>query len=430
MRSHRFFQWGLPPRRPCPQCRDGIAARFVIPGLVLAFLAPFSGTASAAPQPPKHAHEHGHDHHEEHAVRLSAEQLEQSGVRIEAAGPGRLDVTLNLHGQVAINADRLAHVVPRVAGVVREVRKTLGDRVGAGEIMAVIDSRELAEARAAYLAARERAALALATFKRKEILWKEEIASKQIYQEARQALAVAQVEEHTAEQKLMAMGVSLQELRALTRRSLESLHPHEALGRYDIAAPFPGTILERHIALGEAVEPNDSIFLLGDLDTVWVDLNVYPKDLPLVRVGQTVTISADENGPEIRGKIIHVQPLISEQTRRTFARAEVDNRDGRWQPGLFVTGRLQTGAVEVSVRIARSALQHVKSGGLASDRTERAVVFVEEEEGFEPRPVTLGRGDDHYVEIVAGLEPGERYAATGSFILKAELEKGEAEHEH
>jgi len=367
------------------------------------------------------AQEHEPGHEEEHVVRLSAEQLAQSSIRVATVGPGQLAMNLNLPGQVMLNTDRLVRVVPRVAGVVREVKKTLGDRVKASEVLAVIDSRELAEARAAYLAARERAALALTTFKRKEALWKEQIAAKQSYQEAQQALAVAQVEEHTAEQKLLTMGVSLEELQQLSRHSLASLHPHEALGRYGIAAPFAGTILERHITLGEAVEPNAPIFLLGDLNTVWVDLNVYPKDLPVVRVGQTVTISAGEGSPEAQGKIIHVQPLVSEETRRTFARAEVDNRDGHWQPGLFVTGRVQTGAVQVPLRVARSALQSIQS---------ETVVFVQEEEGFEPRAVTLGRSDDSQVEIVAGLKPGERYVETGSFILKAELQKGEAEHEH
>jgi cobalt-zinc-cadmium efflux system membrane fusion protein len=365
--------------------------------------------------------EHEPGHPKEHIVRLSAEQLEQNGIRVETAGPGQLATNLNLPGQVMINSDRLAHVVPRVAGVVREVKKTLGDHVKAGEVLAVIDSRELAEARAAYLAARERAALATITFQRKETLWKEKITSQQSYQEAKQALAVAEVEQHTAEQKLLAMGISLDELQKLSRHSLESLHPHEALGRYDIAAPLAGIILERHITLGEAVEPNTLIFLLGDLNSVWVDLNVFPKDLPQVRFGQKVTISTGEGGPEVRGTIIHVQPLVSEETRRTFARAEVDNRDGRWQPGLFVTGRLQTGTVEVPLRVARSALQSIQN---------KPVVFVQEEEGFEPRPVTLGRGDDSQVEIVAGLKAGERYVESGSFILKAELEKGEAEHEH
>lgn len=388
--------------------------------LIIASIA-LVGSLMAPPFPARgEVHEHEAGRQEEPIVRLSADQLAQNGIRVETAGPGQLATNLNLPGQVMINTDRLVRVVPRVAGVVREVKKTLGDRVKAGEVLAVIDSRELAEARAVYLVARERAALASATFQRKESLWKDQITSKQLYQEAKQALAVAQVEEHTAEQKLLAMGISLRELETLTRHSLESLHPHEVLGRYDIAAPFSGTILERHITLGEAVESNASIFLLGDLNTVWVDLNVYPKDLSAVRTGQTVSIRAGESGPEAQGKIIHVQPLVSEETRRTFARVEVDNRGGRWQPGLFVTGRLQSGAVDVPLRVARSAMQSIKG---------ETVVFVQENEGFEPRPVTVGRGDDGHVEIVAGLKVGERYVETGSFILKAELEKGEAEHE-
>lgn len=421
--------WGGELHRLDPGFRKGAAKRSgtwlgrslppVLMGLALALPLVFSGTVPAEPRVPEQAGEHGHE--EEHVVHLTPGQLAQNGIRIATAGPGKLATTLNLPGQVFINSDRLVHVVPRVAGVVREVRKSLGDRVKAGEVLAVTDSRELAEARAAYLAARERSALALTTFQRKEALWQDQIASRQSYQEAKQALAVARIEEHTAEQRLLAIGVSAQELQELTRHTLESLHPHEALGRYDIAAPFAGTILERHIALGEAVEPNTTIFLLGDLNTVWADLNVYPKDLPQVRIGQTVTIGVGGDGPEAQGRIIHVQPLVSEETRRTFARVELDNRDGRWQPGLFVTGRLQTGAVEVPLRAARSALQGVKG---------ETVVFVQEGEGFEPRPVTVGRGDDGHVEIVAGLKAGERYAEDGGFILKAELEKGEAEHEH
>lgn len=388
-------------------------------GLILALFL-FPDALYASPESSEATHKHEPGHQEEHVVRLSAEQLAQSGIRVATAGPGQLVANLDLPGQVMINTNRLVRVVPRVAGVVREVRKSLGDRVKAGEIMAVIDSRELAEARAAYLAAHERAKLAAATFERKETLWKEEITSKQLYQEAKQALAVSQVEEHTAEQKLLAMGISLQALQELTRHSLEFLHPNESLGRYEIAAPFAGAILERQITLGEAVEPNAAIFLLGDLKTVWVDLNVYPKDLPRVRVGQTVTIRGSE-GLSAQGKIIHVQPLVSEETRRTFARVELDNRDGRWQPGLFVTSQVHSGAIAVPIRIARSALQSIKG---------ETVVFVQDDEGFEPRPVTVGRGDESQVEITAGLKPGERYVETGSFILKAELEKGVAEHEH
>lgn len=369
--------------------------------------------------PPQLATEQHHD--KKQVVRLSPEQIEKSGFRLATASAGQLASMLNLPGQVMINTDKLVQVVPKVTGVVREVRKSLGSHVKAGEVLAVIDSRELADTRAAFLAAREQSALALATFQRKEDLLHDKVASQQAYQEAKELLAVAKIAEHTAEQKLLTMGVPAQELRNLSRHPLESSHPKDYLSHYEITAPFSGTILERHITLGEALEPNIAIFQLGDLSTVWADLNVYPKDLPLLRTGQIVTISVSETGLKAQGKIIHVQPLINEETRRTFARVELDNRDGRWQPGLFVNGSVQAGVVEVSLRIARAALQNI--GG-------ETVVFVQEEDGFEPRPVTVGRGDDNQVEITAGLKPGERYVEIGSFILKSELEKSEDEHEN
>lgn len=367
-----------------------------------------------------HDHDHGEEHHDEPPAAFSEPELERYGIHLSSAAPGELTTTLSLPGQIVLNGDRLAHVVPRVGGVVREVRRTLGEHVRQGEVLAVIDSRELAEARAAYLAARERAALAEVTFRRKETLWNERITSEQFYQEARQALALARVEEHASEQKLIATGVTLGELNELTRHSLESLHPREALGRYEITAPFPGTLIERHVALGEAVQPDASVFVLGDLTTVWADISLFPKDLPRVRVGQVVRLSGEPDR-EGQGRIIHVQPVINPETRRTFARILLDNRDGRWQPGLFVTGHLTTAPVRVALRVPSGALQTIRG---------ETVVFVRHGHGFEPRPVVVGRSDEHYSEIVSGLRPGETYAEAGAFLLKAELQKGEAGHEH
>lgn len=369
----------------------------------------------AAPHPVQQSVEQ--EHEDKRIVHLSAEQIKKSGIQLETAASGPLAMMLNLPGQVAINTDKLAQIVPRVAGVIREVRKTLGDHVKAGDILAVIDSRELADTRAAYLAAKERSALALATFQRKEDLLHDKVVSQQAYQEAKEMLAVAKIEEQTAQQKLLAMGITAQEITGLTRHSLESLHPKDNLSRYEIAAPFSGTILERHITLGEAVESNVAIFRLGDLNTVWVDLNVYPKDLSQVHVGQNVTVSVSENNLKGQGKIIHVQPLIDQETRRTFARVVLDNKDGRWQPGLFVNGLVQTGEVDVPIRIARSALQTVKG---------ETVVFVPVKDGFESRSVTVGRSDENHVEIIGGLKSGERYVVTGGLILKSEQQKSEA----
>jgi membrane fusion protein, heavy metal efflux system len=353
---------------------------------------------------------HGHD--EEHAIQLDPEQIKQTDIELQTAGPGALATVLNLSGQVAINADRLAHVVPRVAGVVREVRKTLGDSVKAGEVLAVIDSRELAEVKAAYLAATERVALAQANFEREEALWKKKISAEQDYLQAKQALAEARINKRLAEQKLHALGFPLGRLETSARHSLT---------RYEIVAPFAGTIIEKHITLGEALEENATIFVVADLSTVWVDLTVYPKDLPLVELGRVAVITATQSDLKAQGTIHYIRPLVSGETRTSRAQVVLDNPDGRWRPGLFVTAEIVSGETEVALCVPRSALQNVKN---------RTVVFVQTEHGFEPHPVELGRSDDDHVEVVAGLDPGERFVANGAFTLKAELEKGEAEHGH
>lgn len=384
----------------------------ILLGCVLGLSAPVCKMPQAAPQPALPVVEQDHD--EKRSVRLNTEQIAKGGIRLATATAGSLAMTLNLPGIVTLNADKRVQVVPRVAGVVREVGKSLGDRVRAGDILAVIDSRELADARAAYLAAKERSALALATFQRKEDLLRDKATSRQAYQEAQELLTVAKIEEHTARQKLLSLGLTSRELSGLTRRSLESSNPGDFLSRYEITAPFAGDILARQITLGAAVEPNAVIFELGDLNTVWADLQVYPKDLARIRKGQTVTIGIPETGQTGTGKIIHVQPVINEETRRTFARVELDNRDGRWLPGLFVNGWVQTGAIAVSLRIARSALQDIGN---------ETIIFVPVTDGFEPHPVQVGRGDENNVEILGGLKPDERYVETGGFILKSELQK-------
>ncbi len=108
--------------------------------------------------------EHTGDEHEEEGMHLTSEQRERFGIVVRVAGPGRLRREVSLPGEIVFNEDRVVHVVPRVAGIVREVTKTVGDRVRAGEVLAVIDSRELADAKAGFLAAQARTALAEKTF--------------------------------------------------------------------------------------------------------------------------------------------------------------------------------------------------------------------------------------------------------------------------
>src|SRR3990172_9177732 len=181
----------------------------------------------------------------EKAVRLSEEERKEFGIEVAQAGPGVLQISISLPGEIESNADRLAHIVSRLPGAVREVRKTLGDPVRRGEVMAVIESKDLADMGSLYLAARERVKLAEANFNREEDLWKKKISSEQEYLQAKQALAEANIDMRTAIQKLHAVGFSEEYIERLQAR------PSNALTRYEITAPFEGTVIEKHVALGE-----------------------------------------------------------------------------------------------------------------------------------------------------------------------------------
>jgi cobalt-zinc-cadmium efflux system membrane fusion protein len=367
-------------------------------------------TAKAdVPQPGAEQHNHG----EEKLVRLPPEHIKQLG--LEVARTGSLQTQLTLPGTIVLNTDRLVHIVSRIPGVVREIRKTLGDVVQAGEVMVVIDSRELADIKAAYLAARERLSLAETTFAREKDLWEKKISPEQDYLTAKQAMAEARIELQTARQKLQALGFTEASIKQLADRA------DAPLTRYEVVAPSAGTVIEKHLAVGEPLKDDTEVFVVADLRTVWVDLNVSAKDVPLVHKGQRVTITAGAAMPAAEGTIGYIGPRVSEETRTVVTRVVLPNPDGRWRPGLFVTAAIAVGDTPVPILIPKTAIQTIEG---------KPHVFVQTSEGFEPRPVTTGRANATHVEITAGLRTGECYATTETFILKAELGKGSAEHDH
>lgn len=356
-----------------------------------------------------HAEPAGEDAHGDEVVRLSAADLKEFGIELATAKTGALDQLIELPGEIVLNSDALAHVVPQVQGIVREVRKSIGDSVKAGEVLALIDSRELADAKAAYLAAAEREKLAQANYSREERLWQKKVTSEQEYLNAKQALAESRIGRNAAEQQLHALGFSETYLKQLPQ------HPDTTYTRYEIRAPFAGTIIEKHLTLGESVSADAEVFTIADLSSVWVDINVYQKDLTQIRKGQTVSILIGHGIPTVPGKVAWVGPLVGEATRTAKARVILANPDGTLRPGLFVTAQVAVGNTAAGIVVPKSALQTFE---------ERTVVFVKDEDGFEPRPVQVGRETATQVEILSGLQAGQTYVSKGAFTLKSQLSKG------
>ncbi len=195
--------------------------------------------------------------------------------------------------------------------------------------------------------------------------------------------------------------------------SNESLHP------YEIRAQLAGVVLERDVAPGEFVSTDRPILTIGNLSTVWVDLDVYRRDFAHLARGQRVEVDAEDGRPPAEATISYLAPIGAENTQTLVARAVLANGDGRWRPGQFVSAQVRVREVAAAVAVPSGAVQRIG---------EWQVVFVVVDDVFEARPVALGARDDAFVEVLSGLEAGERIAVSGSFILKAELGKSGLSH--
>jgi cobalt-zinc-cadmium efflux system membrane fusion protein len=180
-------------------------------------------------------------------------------------------------------------------------------------------------------------------------------------------------------------------------------------------------VVEKHIALGEAVKEDASIFTVSDLSTVWAEIVVPAKDLNIVRIGEKVVVKATAFESKAEGGISYVGALLGQETRTAKARVILDNPKMAWRPGLFVNVEVVSGEAEVPVSVVAEAIQTIG---------DKSVIFIKVADGFVAQPVTLGRSDGKLIEVLSGLKAGTPYAAAGSFVLKSELGKGSAEHSH
>ena len=195
---------------------------------------------------------------------------------------------------------------------------------------------------------------------------------------------------------------------------LAVIESNESLSPYEVRSLTEGTVIEKHITIGELIKEDVYAFVIADLRSVWVNLRVYQKDLAHVRKGQRVLVVAGHGIPDATGVVSYVAPVVDEITRTALSRVVLANGAGLWRPGLFVTGTVSIDEITVPLMLPKSAL--VTFEGETS-------VFVETPDGFTPRAVTTGRSDATSLEIVSGLTAGESCVVKGAFTLKAELSK-------
>lgn len=362
-------------------------------------------------------HAHGSDekgHAEEGKIAMTAEQITAAGIQTAPVAGGVLVARASVPGVLSANADRLARVTARISGTIAEVKKRLGEPVAAGDVLAVIESREIADAKGEFLAASRVANLARVTLARETKLWNQRISAEQDFLQARATAEDASIRVDLARQRLSALGLTDKEIATLPAQ------PVAALRRLELRAPIAGRVIARAAVQGAAVAADAELFSVADLNTVWVEMTIPPRDLPMAREGQKISITG-EGDARGEGKIVFLSPVLDAETRAARAVAEIDNASGAFSPGAFVTAHLTTDEQRVEVLVPRGAVQEFEG---------EKIVFARTPEGFEKREVALGREDANGFEVVFGLEAGTEIAIGNAFALRAELGKSEATHSH
>ncbi|OGT98694.1 MAG: efflux transporter periplasmic adaptor subunit [Geobacteraceae bacterium GWC2_48_7] len=358
----------------------------------------------------------GHDEHEEAGnVKMTAEVQKQNGVVVAPAKKQRLGGVISATGKVEANADRIAHVSPRISGKIVSVKASLGDSVASGQTLVTLDSVELGEALNRYHQSKTRLSLAQSNMDRIKALVEKKIAARKDIFQAETDFKTAQTELHTDEERLSLYGVSVSDLKG--EKHKRPLLP--------VKSPISGIITEKHAIVGELSDPSKSLYTVADLSSVWVLVDINEKDLAKVRKGQAAIVSVGAFPDlKLKGRITYIADLVDEATRTVKARIEVANPGRKLKPEMFATVELALPADTPPVlAVPEDALQELEG---------KKVLFVTEDgTEFETRKVELGRASGGMAEVLSGLKEGERYAAKGSFLLKSEMQKGElGEHGH
>ncbi len=348
---------------------------------------------------------HGHEALPEN-VELSPKVIAAAGIKLAPARVQSLPATIDLSGEVAHDPDRTAQVVVRAAGRVIEVRFKEGERVRAGAALAVVESPDLARARAAVTSTDARARAARQNAARLHSLAGKALAGAQELASATGEAAALDAEAAAARQALAAFGVG-------------SSGSDGSAARLAVHTPIAGYVLKRDAVRGQAVASGHVIALVGDLDRAYFVGRLFEKDIGLIRAGATVEVRLNAFPRVVfPGVVETVGKQLDAAARTVTARIAIQNQDDLLKAGLFGTARVAAPGGEPA------ASRLVVPVGAITQIAGRDVVFVQQQPGhFELHPVTLGRTAAGKAEILEGLRDGERVVVDGVFSLKSAVLK-------
>lgn len=380
---------------------------------------------------PAKAGEHGHAEAEEHAhseaekeekghaeseaehaetIILTAKQMTEQGVQLVKAEMGTVTKSASYPAKITVNTDRQAHVSPAFSGHVEAVNVELGQHVQKGQALATLLVPDLVDQQANLQIVQTNLELARQDYERERQLWSQGISAKQDYQRAYNAYRQAQIQLQATKSRLSAFGAA-----------------SSSNGRYVLTAPISGVISKKDLVVGENVQLADQLFIIDQLDQLWLEFIAPNAESATLAPNQKIEFKSLQTGNIFTAQVQSLNSEADAQTGRLQVRAKVLSKAAELRPNLMVNVQLKQAGSTQALRVLKSAIQKVEG---------KDVVFVASEHDqkieFKAQAVILGQisSDGQWIEIQSGLTQGQQYAAQGSFLLKSELEKGEASHEH
>jgi cobalt-zinc-cadmium efflux system membrane fusion protein len=353
--------------------------------------------------------EAGHDSARADIVRLDTAALRLGGIVVGDAEPVTT-IALPVTGTITFDANRVTHIGSRTDGRVVALNVDLGRRVQRGDILVELESADVGQIRAEEQRAEALLRIATENYNRERRLEQQGISSRKELLDAEADVRRAEAELRSARDRLSVLGAG-----------------HGTGGHFDVPAPISGSIVERRVSLGQMASASDTLLTIADLSRVWIELDIFERDLARVRVGQPVSVTTDAFPKRVfPGRIVYLGEVLDPTKRTVRARVEIPNADGALRPGMFARASIRVGGEGViAASVPQAAVQEIDG---------KRVVFVPGAKPGEFRavPVEVGETiDDDRIVILSGLSAGARVVVAGAFALRSELAKGEiGEHGH
>ncbi|HEX6650060.1 MAG TPA: efflux RND transporter periplasmic adaptor subunit [Pyrinomonadaceae bacterium] len=355
-----------------------------------------------------------------------------SAIEIEIVAPGTIAGAITATGKILVPEDRVAVIGPVNQGRIVRLYAGQGTRVRKGQKLAELESADIDQAEADYLKAladyenarRSSTAevkLAQENYDRAKLLYEQRITAGKNLQSAEHDLEVAKAAAENsvngtkaaltaARRKLLILGLNDATIDSLTKRT-------DLAAVFSLNSPIDGIVVERNATVGASVGTDANLFKIIDLSRVWIDANVFEKDLQQVRLGQEVRLTVTAfPGTTFSGRVILINSVVDPDTRSVKVRTEVANPDGRLKPDMFANVQIVTALNRTAISIPQSAVLNDEG---------KTIVFVAEGNDYKKRQVQAGIQSNDRVEIVDGLNAGDKVVVKGNYLLLQQSKPGE-----